>query len=77
MVLLIFLMSTSNQQKTMNKLSDYIKWARSLNVKELKHELITSFCPAIESFAHLEQARDCLARHCYDEYKFFATYYQS
>jgi hypothetical protein len=76
MGLLSFVMSTSNQQKTMHKLSDYINWARSLSIKELDNELTISFCPSIKTFTCPEQARDYLARHCYDAQNFFATYQQ-
>lgn len=68
---------TTKDLTPVKTLSDFIEWARSLSIKELDNELTISFCPSIKTFTRLEQARDYLACHCYDEQNFFATYCQN
>ena len=48
-----------------------------LSYAELDNALICSFCPTIESFDSIEDARRHYARHILDEHKFFTNYYNT
>ena len=57
--------------------NDALSVASKLSYAELEDALICSFCPSIEYFDSIEDARRHYAQHIVDEHKFFTNYYNT